>query len=131
MDPLTLEETHYNNPQEGFLDVSITGVIADEKRLVAVSKSGIIYTLDIKGKWRFFSPGATLATLGTITSSLAFSYFVNNFGRFNKFYGSVGTVIVFMLWVYINSTLLLIGYELNHKIFSYIDEKKNNIAKDE
>lgn len=85
------------------------------------------YGSGMKGKWRFFSPGATMATIGTIATSLGFSFFVNNFGRYNKFYGSVGTVIVFMIWVYINSLVMLIGYELNEKVFAYIDHKKKQM----
>lgn len=54
INPQTLEETVYNNPQEGFWDVNITGLIADESKLVVVTKNGLVYTKDTKGKWRFF-----------------------------------------------------------------------------
>jgi len=67
-------------------------------------------------KYRFISAGSTLATLLTIISSLGFAYFVNNFGQYNKLYGSIGTLIVVMLWLYITSLVLLIGFELNASI---------------
>jgi len=49
-------------------------------------------------------------------TSLIFSYFVNNFGHYNKVYGSIGTLMVIMLWLHFNSVILLIGFELNASI---------------
>jgi len=49
-------------------------------------------------------------------ASIGFSYFVNNFGRYNALYGSIGTIIVLMVIIYINSLVLLIGFELNVSI---------------
>ncbi|HTI89630.1 MAG TPA: YhjD/YihY/BrkB family envelope integrity protein, partial [Puia sp.] len=51
-----------------------------------------------------------------ICITLAFSYWVNKFGNYNKVYGSIGTVMILMLLVYFNSLVLLIGYELNVSI---------------
>ncbi len=69
-----------------------------------------------KRKWKFISAGSTLATILSILTSFCFSYFVNNFGQYNKLYGSVGTLIVLLLWIYFNSLILLIGFELNASI---------------
>ena len=69
-----------------------------------------------KMKWRFFSPGSTLATILSVFTSVGFSYYVNHFARYNKVYGSIGTMIVVMLWIYFNSLILLIGFELNASI---------------
>jgi membrane protein len=69
-----------------------------------------------KTKWRFFSAGSTLATILAVLTSLGFSYFVNNFAQFNKFFGSVGALIALMLWLNFNSLSLLIGFELNASI---------------
>lgn len=71
------------------------------------------YGPSYKDKWIVTSAGSSLATLLIISISLGFSYFVNNFGRFNEVYGSLGTVVVLLLYVYFNSFALLIGYELN------------------
>jgi len=67
-------------------------------------------------KFRFISAGSTLATLLTILLSSGFAYYVNNFATYNKIYGSIGTLIVVMLWLYFNSLVLLIGFELNASI---------------
>lgn len=66
---------------------------------------------------KFFSAGSTLATALAIFTSLGFAYYINNFGQYNKIYGSIGTLIVIMLWLYINSLILLIGFELNASIY--------------
>jgi len=67
-------------------------------------------------KFKLISAGSTLATLLTITISFGFAYYVNNFSNYNKFYGSIGALIVIMLWLYYNSLSILIGYELNASI---------------
>jgi membrane protein len=69
-----------------------------------------------KTYFRFFSPGSTLATLLFILTSLGFSAFVNNYGPYNKLYGSIGTLMVIMVWLYLNSIAILIGFELNVSI---------------
>ena len=62
------------------------------------------------------SSGAILATILSLLTSLLFSYFVNNFGRYNEIYGSIGALIVIMIWLQINAFVILIGYELNASI---------------
>ena len=69
-----------------------------------------------KSKFRFISPGSTLATILSIITSLGFAYYVNNFGQYNKLYGSIGTIVVVLLWLYFNSIILLLGFELNASI---------------
>jgi len=67
----------------------------------------------VRRKFRWFSPGATLATILCLLTSLIFSFYVDNFGNYNKLYGSFGTIIVTMLWLQLNALGLLIGFELN------------------
>ncbi len=69
-----------------------------------------------KSKFRLISAGSSLATVLIILISVGFSFYVNNFGQYNKIYGSLGTVIVLLLWIYLNALALLIGYELNWSI---------------
>jgi membrane protein len=69
-----------------------------------------------KMKWKFYSAGSSLASILVILTSLIFSSIINHFGQFNKFYGSIGTLMVIMLWLYLNSIALLIGFELNASI---------------
>jgi membrane protein len=67
-------------------------------------------------KWKFITAGSTFATILMILVTILFSYFVNNFGNYNKIYGSVGTILILMLSVYFYSFILLIGFELNASI---------------
>ena len=67
-------------------------------------------------RWKFINAGATLATIGSMITSYGFAYYVNNFGNYNKVYGSIGTLIVILLWIYFNSYILLLGFELNASI---------------
>lgn len=71
-----------------------------------------------KAKFRFISAGSSLATLLFIATSLGFSAYVNNFDQYNRLYGSMGTILVILLWLYLNSITLLIGFELNASIRS-------------
>ena len=74
------------------------------------------YGAATKRKFNMFSPGATLATLLCIISSVGFSAYVNEFNTYNELYGSIGTIIVLMLWIQINSLILLVGFELDASI---------------
>ena len=76
----------------------------------------------IKSQIKIFSPGAILATLFIILTSIVFSYYIDNFSQYNKIYGSIGTLIIILLWIYFNAIFLLIGFELNASIFN---AKKN------
>ncbi len=67
-------------------------------------------------KFSMFSPGAMLATVLSVLSSLAFSFYVDQFSQYNKLYGSFGTIIVTMLWIQLNALVLLLGFELNAAI---------------
>jgi membrane protein len=70
----------------------------------------------IKEKWPLASPGALLSTILMLLTTFGFSYWVNNFSSYNKIYGSIGTVLIVMTIIYINSLILLIGFELNVSI---------------
>lgn len=87
---------------------------------IALFYTGISLTYRIgvptKEKFAFFSAGATLATFLSIASSLIFALYVDSFGNYNELYGSIGTIIVIMLWIQINAFILLIGFELNASI---------------
>ncbi|MCC6459783.1 MAG: YihY/virulence factor BrkB family protein [Saprospiraceae bacterium] len=61
----------------------------------------------------FFNPGSLLATLLSIIISWGFSFYVDNFGSYNTVYGSIGTLIVLMIWLQLNCMILLIGFEVN------------------
>ncbi len=74
------------------------------------------YGSSIRHPISFFNPGATLATVLSIATSWGFSFYVDNFGNYNKVYGSIGTLIVLMIWIQLNCMILLIGFEVNAAI---------------
>lgn len=67
-------------------------------------------------KWKFFSAGSWLATILAFLTIWGFSFYINNFSSYNKVYGSIGTLIVIMIWLYLNSLILLVGFELNASV---------------
>lgn len=80
-----------------------------------------------KADFRFISPGSTLATILFIITSLGFSAYVNNLGQYNKLYGWIGTLMVILVWLYLNSIALLIGFELNLSIKEAKDEDEERL----
>lgn len=73
-----------------------------------------------KHRWKFFSPGATVATVLSIVATYVFSSYVNSFHSYNKLYGSIGAIIVLMLLIYFNTLCILVGFELNMSIKSVV-----------
>jgi membrane protein len=69
-----------------------------------------------RGRWRWSSTGATVATIAIVLLTLGFSWFVGHFASYNKLYGSLGTLLVTLIWVNSNSTVLLLGFELDAAI---------------
>jgi len=76
-----------------------------------------------KTRWKFASAGSMFATVLTVVTSVGFAYYVNNFGQYNKLYGSIGTLLVVLLWIYFNSLVMLIGFELNASIHQAKQQK--------
>lgn len=70
--------------------------------------------------WRFFSIGSFIATCLCIGVSYGFSYYVTNFGSYNKVYGSIGVLIALMVWIQLITVVLLLGYEINASIHEAI-----------
>lgn len=70
--------------------------------------------------WKFFSVGSLLATLLCLAVSYGFSYYVTNFGTYNKIYGSIGVLIALMIWIQLITIVLLVGYEVNASIHDAI-----------
>lgn len=65
---------------------------------------------------QLFSPGSIVASILMVLTSIGFAFYVENFSQYNKFYGSLGALIVLMIWLYLNATVLIIGYEINESI---------------
>lgn len=69
-----------------------------------------------RNKFHFISAGSTLSTILTIAASIGFNYYVNNFSKYNTLYGSIGTLMIIMIWINFNAFVVLIGFELNASI---------------
>lgn len=76
------------------------------------------YAPAVQKKWKLINPGSLVATFMMIAFTMLFSYWVVNFGNYNKLYGSLGTILILMLLIFFNSLVLLIGFELNVSITS-------------
>lgn len=76
------------------------------------------YAPAVQKRWKLTSPGTILATSLIILTTGLFSWWVNTFDSYNKVYGSIGTVLIIMLLLFINSLVLLVGFELNVSIYS-------------
>jgi membrane protein len=92
--------------------------------MIFIAISTIYYLAPAKrNKSSYFSLGSIFATLLAFLFMLGFSVYIESFTQYNKLYGSLGTIIVLMLWVNFNMISLLIGFELNASI---LDAKNNN-----
>ncbi len=85
-------------------------------------------------RWKLVSPGAIIATSLSIIATIGFTVFVDNFGKYNILYGSIGTIMVIMVMIFLNSLVVLIGFEFNLSInslktLSEEKEKKEKTSK--
>ena len=80
-----------------------------------------------KKEFRFISAGSTLSTVLLILTTFGFNFYIENFGRYNALYGSIGTLLVFMLWIFFNANIVLVGFELNASIRSAKDKERNRL----
>jgi membrane protein len=87
--------------------------------LVVITMFAILYWAapNVKHpKFRWISPGSVVGVLLWIVASLAFAFYVANFASYNKTYGSLGGVIVFLLWLWISNIAILLGAEFNAEL---------------
>ena len=117
---------------EGYMKQFSADVILHIKELILVLVLFMGYSIlfyfgpaDKKG-WKFLSIGSITSTTLSVISSLAFSYYVTNFAQYNKLYGSIGTLLVILLWMYFNSIILLLGFELNASIISAKEQQSKH-----
>lgn len=74
------------------------------------------YGSAMKERIQWINTGAILATVLSIISSVLFSFFINSFGKYNEIYGSIGALIVLLIWMQINAFVILVGFEFNASI---------------
>lgn len=127
------------------LSVTLTiggNYVVNHLHSIGLLPDGIIYTLATFLKWiivgvsfyffvsflyyyaprnnkyfKFFSAGSTLTTILSTLSMVGFNIYISHFSRYNILYGSIGTLIIFLLWIYLMFLILLLGYELNVGIY--------------
>ncbi len=75
---------------------------------------------------RFFSAGAVLTTILSLFSFYLFGIYVLKFAKYNELYGSIGTLLILMLFVWLNAIILLLGFELNASLYSLKQQNKNS-----
>jgi len=86
--------------------------------LLLMAISIVYYLAPARRKhFRFISAGSMLSTLLILITTLGFNFYVDHFAKYNVFYGSLATLMIVLMWIYINSISLLIGFELNASIF--------------
>lgn len=99
--------------------------------LMMVAVALMYYVMpDVQQKFRFITPGSVLAVVVWIVASLGFGFYVSNFADYNAMYGSIGTIIVLLLYFYISSAVLLLGAEMNAVIEHMSAEGKDKGEKD-
>ena len=90
--------------------------------LVAIAVLYYFGNPDKDRQFRLFTPGTIMFTVLFIIGTVGFNYYIINFSNYNALYGSIGGLIIFMMWMYVNCIIVLIGYELDASIF--LAEKK-------
>jgi membrane protein len=92
-----------------------------------ISFSSIFYLAPAKrGIFPFFSAGSVVASVLSVAAFKIFIIFIENFSHVNTFYGSLGTLIVILMWINLTAMMLLIGFELNASIY---EAEKNGLTK--
>jgi membrane protein len=94
--------------------------------LMMVAVALMYYVMpDVKQEFRFITPGSVLAVVVWIIASLGFAYYVKTFADYNAMYGSIGAIIVLLLYFYISAAVLLLGAEMNAAIEHLSSEGKD------
>jgi membrane protein len=78
----------------------------------------------VKKRLRFFNLGALFAAILSILATNLFSYYLSNFNSYNKLYGSIGTLIALMVWIYLIALILILGFEINITLRDTIEEHR-------
>ena len=95
--------------------------------LTYFSVSILYYFGTIEGrKSSFFSPGAVMTTILIMITTWGFGIYIDNFSTYNQLYGSIGALLIFMLYIWLNSNVLLLGFELNATIMRLKNRSKKN-----
>ena len=106
-----LEEINFLTDNETLLKISKLGFIAV---MTYIATSILFYFGTIEGREsKFFSVGSTFTTILFGVTTYLFGIYIENFSQYNQLYGSIGALLIFLLYIWINSNILLLGFELN------------------
>ena len=95
--------------------------------LIYISVAILYYFGTIEGKkTRFFSPGALMSCLLILLTTYLFGIYIENFSRYNQLYGSIGALLIFLFYIWLNSSLLLLGFELNATLNRLKNSEQND-----
>jgi membrane protein len=86
---------------------------------------------DVEQRFAFITPGSILGSTLLIAASVGFSYYVSNFGDYTATYGSIGAVIILLLWLYLAGLVILLGSEVNALLEHYNPHGKSKGEKTE
>ena len=115
-----LEEINFLTDNETLLKVSKLGFVAV---MTYIATSILFYFGTIEGREsKFFSVGSTFTTILFGVTTYLFGIYIENFSQYNQLYGSIGALLIFLLYIWINSNILLLGFELNDTLLKL---KKN------
>ncbi|SDG54438.1 YihY/virulence factor BrkB family protein [Psychroflexus sediminis] len=117
------------------------GVVGDSLLLAKYGRFAILILVLVLGistlyyfgtkegkKTRFFSLGSFFTTILIILTTYLFSIYVENFSAYNKLYGSIGALLILMLYIWLNSNILLLGFELNGSLYN-LKQKSQTLKK--
>jgi membrane protein len=82
------------------------------------------YAPNVQRKFAFFSPGSVIGVVLLIVASLGFALYTSNFGDYDATYGSLGAMIMLMLWLYIAGLVILVGSEVNVLLERYGSQRR-------
>jgi len=112
-----------NLNDRGYIENGETGVMVGKfiffVFITYISTALLYYFGTAEGKESsFFSPGALLTTVLIILTTYLFGIYIENFSQYNEIYGSIGALLILMLYIWLNSNILLLGFELNASLRS-------------
>jgi len=112
---------------ENIIDLQIPKYILFTMMFYTVIAMFYYFGAPEKNSRKYFTPGATLSTILFLLTTYLFGIYVENFAQYNELYGSIGAILILMLYIWLNSNILLLGYELNASLLSLKKQATNKL----
>ena len=99
--------------------------------VVVFGAVGLLYAMsqDTRQPGRNIVPGVVVSLAAWMALSAAYSFYVENFANYSLIYGTLGTVVVLMIWLYLTATVLIMGAEINDVLMSMRNESRHRAGK--